>query len=150
MGKDIKNGPTARLMDITGEGVVSIALNASYLLAGRWLTISVRFIYAIILTRYLGPELYGYLNYGISWYFAFFPVATVGLGIILIREVGRNRDNSKKTVNQIFTTRFLISARASLKASSLIFPRNSLKSDVNRRGGDLSSGSRSATLSKYP
>lgn len=99
---------------LTGEGVTSIAMNAGYLLAGRWITIVVRFIYAVILTRFLGPELYGYLNYGISWYFAFFPVATLSLGIILAGEVGRNRDNSGTVVNQILTARLLSSSLAAI------------------------------------
>ncbi len=101
-------------MAITGEGVASVALSAGYLFAGHWLTIAVRFIYAIILTRYLGPELYGYLTYGISWYFAFLPIATLNLGILLSREVGRNRRKGAKAVNQILTLKLLASFLATI------------------------------------
>jgi len=101
-------------MPLTGEGVASVALNASYLFAGRWLTIGVRFIYAIILTRYIGPELYGYLNYGISWYFAFFPLAALSLGALLSKEVGFDRKKGGRVVNQIFTLKLFTSLLASV------------------------------------
>ncbi|MBW2364796.1 MAG: oligosaccharide flippase family protein [Deltaproteobacteria bacterium] len=114
MGKKSKNNSTPQKVVITGEGVASLALNASYLFAGRGLTIAVRFIYAIILARYLGPELYGYLNYGMSWYFAFFPIATLSLGVLLKREIGRNRKNSEKVVNQTLALRLLASVIAAI------------------------------------
>jgi len=113
------NNSIKQKVALTGEGVTSIALNAGYLFAGRWLTIVLRFVYAILLTRYFGPELYGYLNYGISWYFAFFPIATMGLGIILSREVGRNRKNSEKVINQILTLRLLASFLATLLCGAI-------------------------------
>jgi len=119
MGKKNNNNSIKQKVTLTGEGVTSIALNAGYLFAGRWLTIVVRFVYAIILTRYLGPELYGYLNYGISWYFAFFPIATLSLGVILAREVGRNKRNSAKVVNQVLALRLLSSIFAMILCGAI-------------------------------
>ena len=115
------NSTDQKVTTITGEGVVSIVLNASYLFAGRWLTIAVRFIYAIVLTKYLGPEFYGYLNYGISWYFMFLPIATLSLGVLLSIEVGRNRKNSSKAVNQILTLRLLASSLAAVLCGAIGF-----------------------------
>ena len=33
--------------------------NSAYLLGGRGINIAARVVYAVVLTRYLGPELYG-------------------------------------------------------------------------------------------
>ena len=121
MGKKSSNNSIRQKVAITGEGVTSIFLNTSYLFAGRWLTIAVRFFYAIVLTRYLGPELYGYLNYGISWYFAFIPIATMSLGVLLSQEVGRNRKKGARVVNQILTLKLLTSFLATLLCGAIGF-----------------------------
>jgi O-antigen/teichoic acid export membrane protein len=107
MKKEKDDTSASQKVVITGKGVISVAMNAGYILTGRWLIIVIRFIYAIILTRYLGPELYGYFNYGMSWYFAFFPIATLSLGVILRREVGRNWANRGKVVNQTLALRLI-------------------------------------------
>jgi O-antigen/teichoic acid export membrane protein len=93
---------------LSGAGVRSIARNASYLLSGQYLVSSLRFVYAIILARYLGPELYGLFNYGLSWYLAFLPLSGLGLGVILSREVGRDRIQGAQIVGQTLTIRILL------------------------------------------
>jgi O-antigen/teichoic acid export membrane protein len=93
---------------MVGNGVAPIARNTGYLLGGRGLTNVVRFVYAIVLARNLGPELYGVFNYGMSWYLAFLPLTGLGLGIILSREVGRDRIKGGWVVAQTLTLRTFI------------------------------------------
>jgi len=83
---------------LRSPGIRSIAGNASNLAAARVFTQAVRGIYVVVLARYLGPEIYGLLAYGQSWYMAFLPLTALGLGSIIIREVGRNRERGSEVV----------------------------------------------------
>ena len=78
----------------SGIGAASIAKNAGYLLSTHGLNKALRFIYAIALAHYLGPELYGFLNYGMSWYLTFLSVTGLGTAAILVKEIGRDRNNA--------------------------------------------------------
>jgi O-antigen/teichoic acid export membrane protein len=95
------------------KAIASIALNAVYLMGGRGLTNVVRFVYSIVLARFLGPELYGLFNYGMSWYLAVLPIAGVGLSFILSREVGRDRTRAPRVVAQTLLVRAIVSLAAS-------------------------------------
>jgi O-antigen/teichoic acid export membrane protein len=90
---------------LSGIGVTSIAKNAGYLLGTRGLNIVVRFIYALALAHYLGPELYGLLNYGMSWYLAFLSLTGFGTAAILIREIGKDRNNAPCMASLTLTVR---------------------------------------------
>lgn len=99
---------------LSGEGVSSIVRNGIYLIGNRWLQIIVRFFYVIGLSRYLGPELYGLFNYGLAWYTAFLALSGLGLEIILIREVGRDRSQGTRVVAQTLTLRSFMAVIAAL------------------------------------
>ncbi|MGE4545478.1 MAG: oligosaccharide flippase family protein [Pedobacter sp.] len=90
------------------SGLRSIAANASHLTIARVFTQIVRAIYVIVLARYLGPEIYGLFAYGQSWYLAFLPLAALGLGSIICREVGRNRELGGKIVIRALELRILL------------------------------------------
>ena len=90
---------------LSGIGVASIVKNAGYLLSARGLNIVVRFVYALALANYLGPELYGFLNYGMSWYLAFLSFTGLGTAAILIREIGKDRKSAPLIVSLTLTLR---------------------------------------------
>lgn len=90
---------------MAGKGIRSIAVNASYLFASHGITNLVRGIYAIILARLLGPELYGIFNYGLSWYLIFLPLSALGIDFILSREIGRKTHEYEKVVGQTLALR---------------------------------------------
>jgi O-antigen/teichoic acid export membrane protein len=106
---------------LSGTGVSSIAKNTLYLLGGRWLTTIVQGIYAIVLARMLGPELYGLYNYGLSWYMAFILFASLGLAAVLSREVGRDRQGRSKVVDQTLLIRIFTSLFVALASGGLGF-----------------------------
>ena len=82
---------------IEGKGVSSIARNLTFLLGGSGINILVRFLYAIILARVFGPQVYGMINYGIAWYLLFLPLTRMGLEVVLSRDAGRNRQGGNRT-----------------------------------------------------
>lgn len=92
---------------ITGKGVGSIAKNASYLFGTSALNTVVRFFYVIALAHYLGPELYGLLGYGMSWYLAFLSITGLGVFAILSREIGRNKNRGAWIASVTLTIRIL-------------------------------------------
>jgi len=96
----------------SGEGATSVVRNAAYIVGGRWVQTGLRFLYVIVLTRYLNPELYGIFNYGLAFYLAFLPITGLGLGVILSREIGRNRNHGVQIVSQALSLRFFVAILA--------------------------------------
>lgn len=90
-------------------GVKSIAVNAIYLSSARAITSCARAIYAVLLARFLGAELYGLFNYGLSWYILFVPISVLGLDAILVREIGLDRRKSSLLVGQTLALRSISS-----------------------------------------
>ena len=91
--------------------------NTGLLFSSRSLVLVARGIYSIALARFLGPEIYGLYNYGLSWYLAFMPIAFWGISFILSREVGRSRGDAssiREIVSRAFTTRLITSVTAAL------------------------------------
>ena len=88
-------------------GVKSIAKNAMLLSAARLFTLIMRGCYIIVLARYLGPELYGIFSYGQALYLVFLFVASLGIGEILSREIGRNRENAIALLDSTLLVRIL-------------------------------------------
>lgn len=62
--------------------------------ASRLLLVAAKAIYVIAITRNFDPHLYGLISYSISWYLAFLPITLLGLGMILAREIGRDRSQA--------------------------------------------------------
>jgi O-antigen/teichoic acid export membrane protein len=87
---------------------MSITRNLIYLLAGRGVYLITRFIYVVILATVLGPSVYGIINYGIAWYLLFFPLTSMGMAVVLSRDVGKNRPEGGQTAALTLTIRILL------------------------------------------
>lgn len=92
---------------LDGRGVASIARNLTYLLGGQGVYFVTRFVYAIVLARFFGPQIYGMINYGIAWYLLFIPLTRWGMDTVLSRDVGRNRTLGEDTANLTLTLRMI-------------------------------------------
>jgi len=82
---------------VDGRGVASLVRNLTYLLGGRGVYFVTRSLYAVILARVFGPQVYGMINYGIAWYLLFLPLTKMGLDVVLSRDVGQNRGEGDQT-----------------------------------------------------
>jgi O-antigen/teichoic acid export membrane protein len=89
------------------SGVESILRNAGYLVGAQGITSLARGIYAVVLAVFLGPELYGLFNYGLSWYLVFLPLGFLGLDAIVGREIGRDRVRGARIARQALALRTL-------------------------------------------
>jgi len=90
-------------------GVLSFSFNAGFLVFSRLVEKGVRFIYLLVLARYLGPSMLGLYNYGIAWYLIFLPLVCWGLGQLLSIHLGRKHPNAEDVVGatlfiRLFTT----------------------------------------------
>jgi len=99
---------------LTGPGIRSIARNAFFLMGSHWVNIAIRLCYVVFLARWLGPELYGLFNYAMSWYLVMLPLAGLGLGIIMGREIPRNPDRRSDVLSGTFSLRVISSAFCAL------------------------------------
>ncbi|GAA6184340.1 oligosaccharide flippase family protein [Aliiglaciecola sp. NS0011-25] len=89
------------------KGALKILKNAKYLYMALLMSQGLRFVYMLILARLLGAELYGVLTYGQSWYLMFLPLTGLGLGAMLSREVGKDRQNAKSIVDLVASIRII-------------------------------------------
>lgn len=87
------------------SGFRSIAANAGYLFAARSVTNLLRALYVVVLARALGPEIYGLLAYGQSWYGIFLPVTALGFAVVLAREAGVDAARSRVLAVRMITLR---------------------------------------------
>jgi O-antigen/teichoic acid export membrane protein len=93
--------------------------NVAYLLGARGVYLVSKSAYTIVLARLLGPELYGILNYAISWSVAFLPLGSLGLWAIMSREAGLDRARGIHTAGNALSLRVGLSFAAG-SASALI------------------------------
>ena len=92
--------PTGQL-----SGIRSIATNAGYLFAARSFTSVLLVLYLVVVARALGPELYGLLAYGQSWYGVFIPLTALGFTVLLSREAGHDRESGRRLATRMFALR---------------------------------------------
>ncbi|MEK7818238.1 MAG: flippase [Bacteroidota bacterium] len=59
----------------------------------------------VIITRYLGPENFGILNYAIAFAGIFTPIIGLGLNAIVIRDIVRNVENKDEILGTAFVLR---------------------------------------------
>lgn len=97
--------PLARDELVGGRGVASIARNLTYVMGGRGVYFATRFLYAVVLARVLGPEIYGKINYGIALYLLFLPLTKIGLEVVLSRDAGLSRLQGDRTAALTLTLR---------------------------------------------
>ena len=62
-------------------------------------------VYVVLLAKILGADLYGLFNYGLSWYLVFIPLSALGIDVIIVRGIGRDRDRASRLVGQTLALR---------------------------------------------
>lgn len=86
-------------------GVRRVLENASYLVFSNSLGAVLRAVYALVIARFLGPELYGLYNYGMGWYLAFIPLANLSMESVMARRIGVSPDSVRSVLAQTILLR---------------------------------------------
>lgn len=92
---------------LLSPGAASIFRNAVYILGGQGVQFSVRFLYAIILARVLGPHDYGLIGYGTSLYIALVPLTKFGIEHVVIRAIGSDKSRGRELLRSSLPLRKL-------------------------------------------
>jgi len=93
--------------------------NAAYLTIAQFAKFVARGLYVLILARYLGPELFGILNYAHSWYLLFLPIAVFGMQTVMARELGRKQTPDLLLIRSSLALRLGLTAGACLISLTL-------------------------------
>ena len=102
------------------QGFMKYFKNTSWLFSENILKMGVGFFVIIALSRYLGPENFGVLSYAQSFVAAFVAFSTLGLEVVLVRELTKNKDKT----DIILGTAFVLKIIASLFALVLVIVIN--------------------------
>jgi len=94
--------------------------NTFWLFIEKFFKLGAGFFLIIALTRYLGPENYGLLSYSQSFVGMFVALSTLGLEVILVRELTKNKSQASIILGTAFALKFV----ASLIALILILVSN--------------------------
>jgi O-antigen/teichoic acid export membrane protein len=82
-----------------------IGANTGLLFASQAITSILRAVYAAVLARQLGPQLFGLMNYGLGWYAAFLAIANLQLESYMSRQVALNPANAADVLSRAMTLR---------------------------------------------
>jgi len=85
----------------------SVAQNTIYLMTKSIVVYLLRLVYIAMCARFLGPEIYGLLIYGQTWYMLFLPFALMGLQPVISRMVGLDRSRAREISAQTLSLRLV-------------------------------------------
>jgi len=108
------------------QGFMKYAKNTSWLFAEKIFKLGFSFIILILLTRYLGPEKYGLLSYSQSLVGVFAAFTTLGIDIILVRELTKDG----KSKDRLIGTAIVLKLLAAILAVAVIFIINTMIKDT--------------------
>jgi len=97
-----------------------IAGNSAWLLADRMIRLGLGLLINIWMARYLGPERFGLFNYALAFVALFFPVVTLGLDGLVVRDLVRTPSHRDEILGTVFTLRIAGAAITCVTAASLI------------------------------
>jgi O-antigen/teichoic acid export membrane protein len=82
-----------------------IGSNTGFIFASQTAGSILRALYAALLARELGPELFGLMNYGLGWYAAFLAVANLQLESYMSRQLALGEGNPSGILSDTMTLR---------------------------------------------
>jgi O-antigen/teichoic acid export membrane protein len=87
---------------INHQGVMRYFKNTAWLFAEKTLRIVSSLFVGTWVARYLGPEQYGAFNYVVSFVALFAAFSTLGLDVVLVREIVKNEDKADVLMGTAF------------------------------------------------
>lgn len=83
-------------------------INTSWLYCEKFFKIIVSFFVVIMVTRYLGPDKFGIISYAQSFVGIFLALSSLGLDVLLVREIAKNKENSSILIGTAFFMKTLV------------------------------------------
>ncbi len=88
-------------------GLRKIISNTAWLFGEKILQMGLGLLVGVWVARYLTPEKFGLLNYAIAFVGLFSPIATLGLGNILVRDLAKDPSCKEETLGTAFVLKLL-------------------------------------------
>jgi len=82
-----------------------IAGNSAWLVTDRVVRLGLGLLINIWMARYLGPERFGLFNYAAAFVALFFPVVTLGLDSLVVRDLARDPSHKDEILGTVFALR---------------------------------------------
>jgi polysaccharide transporter, PST family len=114
----------SRLATIKREitpNVHRIIVNTSWLVGDRLLRMALGLFIGVWVARYLGPEQFGLLNYSMAFVALFFPLASLGLEEIVIREITNKPADKDELLGSAFGLKLIGGCLSLLIATMIVF-----------------------------
>ena len=92
--------------------------NSGWLMFEKILRMAVGLFVNVWIARYLGPEKFGLLNYALAFAFLFFPLVTLGLDEIVVRNIARDPDCRNETLGTAFILKLVGGVTAFITATA--------------------------------
>lgn len=89
-------------------GVVSIGRNAATFVSGEWVEVLLRAIYALAISRFLGPSDYGWWSYGFAVSAICITFAGMGTDMLLPKRIGQQGRGALAFMETSFTVRLVM------------------------------------------
>lgn len=98
--------------------------NVGWLLAGKIINMILQFIVSLATARYLGPSNFGTINYVAAFVSFFSSIASLGLAVIVIKEISANKYNNNELIWTSIWMRFGIAVLSTISIIALMFITN--------------------------
>ena len=98
--------------------------NISWILGGRIIIMILQFLISLATARYLGPSNFGTINYVVAYVSFFSSVASLGLHIIIIKEVSSDSTDDNTVIWTSIWLRLLTAIFSSIAVIGLIMVMN--------------------------
>ncbi len=94
--------------------VLKIFKNLQWLIIDRFLRYGIGFFISILIARYLGPEKYGILSYGLAFAAMFGPIATLSSDTLIVRNISWFPERESDILGTFLVLRLLASLSSTI------------------------------------
>lgn len=98
--------------------------NIGWLMGGRIVNMVLQFMVSLATARYLGPSNFGTINYVAAYVSFFSSIASLGLAVIVIREIATGKNDSNEIIWTSIWMRFGTAVLSMVSVVSLMFITN--------------------------
>lgn len=95
--------------------------NAGWIILGKIVQMLISFFVSVLVTRYLGPEKYGTINYIAAYALFFTSLCTLGINSIIVKEFVDHPDEQGKIIGTALVLRFISSLLSFITILFIVF-----------------------------
>lgn len=98
--------------------------NVTWLLGGKIINMLLQFFVSLATARYLGPSNYGTINYVAAFVSFFSSIASLGLAVVVIKEIAVNESDNNEVIWTSIWLRFATAIFSTISIVALMFITN--------------------------